>query len=474
MSSGSSRSMREARTPCTESGSSTDSMPGEARQRSSSRTTIPPSMRRRRISSRKNGLPSARSRMRTCSEWGRSSIVSSRWTSCSASPGASGSRDTATALRQPAAPARSRRDEVGAGRIDEQQRADASARRAPRGGRAVLGPPSGCPRRPAPRGRASASAPRKVRQAWWTCRRASCGSSRRAGPPGPRRRRCRPGSRRGPAVPPGSAMSRSMTSRDLVPRLGHGVGVLDAGVVLEHLGERPVGHAVAVRQAPSPQHQRGRVAVLHAVEELAHQPALADAGVTEDRDDVRPCLLDRACVRAPQDVELGVAADHRRARGTGLRGSARRSHLRGGTHVPAPVCPAGPAHPAPRRRTRGAAWAVRSATSVSPGLRRGLQSRGHDDRLAGDHRVARRRARRREDLAGVDADPDLQRHVVRPAEVVVDVLEPCAAWRAPRAAHGTGSSSWAFGTPNTAITASPMNFSTVPPSASISARMASK
>ena len=38
----------------------------------------------------------------------------------------------------------------------------------------------------------------------------------------------------------------------------------------------------------------------------------------------------------------------------------------------------------------------------------------------------------------------------------------------------SGSSSCATGTPNTAITASPMNFSTRPPSASASARIASK
>ena len=37
-----------------------------------------------------------------------------------------------------------------------------------------------------------------------------------------------------------------------------------------------------------------------------------------------------------------------------------------------------------------------------------------------------------------------------------------------------GSSSCAVGTPNAAMTASPMNFSTVPPSASISSRIAPK
>ena len=49
-------------------------------------------------------------------------------------------------------------------------------------------------------------------------------------------------------------------------------------------------------------------------------------------------------------------------------------------------------------------------------------------------------------------------------------------WSIRRAARRAraGSSSWAAGTPNAAITASPMNFSTVPPSASISSRMAAK
>ncbi len=38
----------------------------------------------------------------------------------------------------------------------------------------------------------------------------------------------------------------------------------------------------------------------------------------------------------------------------------------------------------------------------------------------------------------------------------------------------SASSSWTCGTPNTAMTASPMNFSTVPPWRSIGARIASK
>ncbi len=45
--------------------------------------------------------------------------------------------------------------------------------------------------------------------------------------------------------------------------------------------------------------------------------------------------------------------------------------------------------------------------------------------------------------------------------------------RAARRARA-GSSSWAIGTPKTAMTASPMNFSTVPPRASISSRAMAK
>jgi hypothetical protein len=46
----------------------------------------------------------------------------------------------------------------------------------------------------------------------------------------------------------------------------------------------------------------------------------------------------------------------------------------------------------------------------------------------------------------------------------------CDAARTARSA----SSSWTVGTPNTAMTASPMNFSTVPPCCSIAERISSK
>ena len=67
--------------------------------------------------------------------------------------------------------------------------------------------------------------------------------------------------------------------------------------------------------------------------------------------------------------------------------------------------------------------------------------------------VASRSSRAGDDLAGVDADPRL------------DARAPGSASRISAAARHarSASSSCATGTPNTAITASPMNFSTVPP-----------
>ena len=49
-----------------------------------------------------------------------------------------------------------------------------------------------------------------------------------------------------------------------------------------------------------------------------------------------------------------------------------------------------------------------------------------------------------------------------------------SAIRRPARTARSGSSSWAAGTPKTPTTASPMNFSTVPPKASIAARAIAK
>ena len=150
-STGSSRSILAASTACTVSGICTSAMVDAARHRCPSRTITPSSIRWRTISSRKNGLPSARSRIRPCTDDGRSATDSSSPTSRSDSNAVSGSRPTDETLRLPP-PSR----DVARSVPDAQDRSRTSARRpalrAPPTGRATPDRPNGChrsPRRPA-------------------------------------------------------------------------------------------------------------------------------------------------------------------------------------------------------------------------------------------------------------------------------------------------------------------------------------
>ena len=86
------------------------------------------------------------------------------------------------------------------------------------------------------------------------------------------------------------------------------VVVRDPGRDLDHLGERPVGDALAVGQAAAGEDRRA----LDAREELAREPALADAGLAVDREQVRAPVADGALERVLEQLELGLAADERR------------------------------------------------------------------------------------------------------------------------------------------------------------------
>ena len=70
------------------------------------------------------------------------------------------------------------------------------------------------------------------------------------------------------------------------------------------------------------------------------------------------------------------------------------------------------------------------------------------------------------DVAGVDPHPHVECDAVAAFELLVEVAQPVV--HGERRSHGPwGSSSRARCMPNTAITASPMNFSTMPPSCSM-------
>ena len=91
------------------------------------------------------------------------------------------------------------------------------------------------------------------------------------------------------------------------------------------------------------------------------------------------------------------------------------------------------------------------------GRRSRLQPLGDVDRIAGDERVAANRVAC-DHLPGVDADPGLDAH----AEGALELVRVANAARSSRAARNarSASSSCSTGIPKTAMTASPMNFST--------------
>ena len=114
------------------------------------------------------------------------------------------------------------------------------------------------------------------------------------------------------------------------------------------------------------------------------------------------------------------------------------------------------------RSRRSVARCVASPTSTPLTGRGRLQPRGGVDDVAGHERLAfgRMRVERDERLAGVDRRRE-SRARRRPS-----ASRTASAARTAR----SGSSSCATGAPKTAITASPMNFSTVPPKRSSSIR----
>ena len=172
-------------------------------------------------------------------------------------------------------------------------------------------------------------------------------------PPPSRRRRARAARR--------SPRRRSTRSASRLRRL-HRIVVRDPGGRLDHLGQRPVRDALAVRQRAAGEDRRA----LDAGEELADQAALADARLAVDREDVRPAVADRALERVLEQLELGVAADERRG---DLRVRAdRRARAMAGTRRS--DCGTRAARAARRTRPRCGPTVRRCAASpmrISPG-----------------------------------------------------------------------------------------------------------
>ena len=89
-----------------------------------------------------------------------------------------------------------------------------------------------------------------------------------------------------------------------------GVAVEDPGVLLQDLGEGPIGEAVAVGQAPTSNDPSALR--LEGSGRLARQATLPDARGPDDRDEARTGFRHGSRVQEPDQVHLGDAADERR------------------------------------------------------------------------------------------------------------------------------------------------------------------
>ena len=106
----------------------------------------------------------------------------------------------------------------------------------------------------------------------------------------------------------------------LLERLADGLVVVDACGDLDHLGERPVRDPLAVGQRSALEHGRA----LERLEELPREAALADAGLAEDRDEVRAPVAHDARVGVLEQAELDVAADQRGLEARDARAAVER------------------------------------------------------------------------------------------------------------------------------------------------------
>ena len=189
----------------------------------------------------------------------------------------------------------------------------------------------------------------------------------------------------------------------LLERVADRVVVGDPRRCFDHLGQRPVGDALAERKGASPQDRRA----LDALDELVDEAALADAGLAEDGDEVRAPVADRACKRVLEELQLDLTADERGRRERALRLRRDVEQLPTAKRLDAA---------ADRHGIRGLGddHAVREAQHAGADQdralrRRLLEPRGEIDRLACRER---RIGVLDDDLAGLDADSHAEAHLL--------------------------------------------------------------
>ena len=275
----------------------------------------------------------------------------------------------------------------------------------------------------------------------------------------PRRRRLEPQERQEGRFDPAPVVGFGdiLGDRGRDARAGRGLVVAldEPGATPDHLAERPEGDAVAIGRRASAVPVDVEGDAVDVLLELPGEPALADAAGSGDRDQPRPAIPAGGVEGVLEEPELVLAADERRL---GQVGTTVATALGDDAQRPPGGHRAGFALEqlladgleADGRRGRPLG---RFADQDGPDGRHGLEPGSRVDQVSGDHPFTDR-AEVDGGLAGQDAGPRLDAG----ASVVTASTRSMAA-RTARSA----SSSRAIGAPQTAITASPMNFSTVPP-----------
>ncbi len=223
----------------------------------------------------------------------------------------------------------------------------------------------------------------------------------------------------------------------------------------DHLAQRPEADALAVgRRAPAVPPD-GVDEAIDVLEELPGQPTLADAGRTDDRDEPDALLAARGVEEVLEQAELLVAADEGRLEPLAAVASADLGH--------------------DPQRAPGRDRAGLALEQLLAGLFEGDGRRCRPMRRLADQDGARR-CDRLQSRRGIDEVAGDHALFVAPRVTAASpVSTPArASMPGPRARTAStssrpartarsASSSRATGAPQTAMTASPMNFSTVPP-----------
>ena len=433
---GSSRSSRAAISPCTVSGSSLRRRPGRASMRANS--------------SAYSGLPPARAS--SCAlRLGRAATEpSSSWSSRAVSSSLSGESEIVSAFGLPPPQPGRRVEQLRPRGADDEQRHAARPvdEVVDEVEQVVVGPVQVLEHeheRPLAR-----RAPRRSGARPRTPRRRRRRRPRRRRPSPTSGRRCDSTQRRPSTRRPHASFAR--------PSAVGVVALEDAGLRLDHLAERPEGDAVAVGQAaalpPGDQVRRA----LDRLEELEHEPALADPRHADERDELRRALVRHAGRARPRAARPRARATDERcaplhAVDADPRARLRRASQAGtGSALPFAVDRLAVAGSRSRARSRGRSARRRGCRSPAP-------------------RDWSRAAVLTTSPAAIPSPASGRASTVTSASPVLTPMRTSTPARPP--AHSriasaartarSGSSSCATGAPKIAITASPMNFSTVPP-----------